>query len=73
MWYSFLDSMPFGMLALLVFGLCGVVGVLIDLDHPLAYYCLHKSNLRFLHKPILIVSCLVLCGLGAYLGGLLVA
>jgi len=71
MWEAILDGMSLGVLSLLVFGLCGLVGILIDFDHVVAYYCVPKWDLRFLHKPILVVSCLVLCGLGAYLGRLL--
>jgi len=49
--------------------LCGVIGVLVDLDHVIAYY-IGRSN-RFLHTPLLIVSSIVICGALAYLGGLL--
>lgn len=55
-----------------VFWLCGVAGVLVDIDHPIAYYLLQEASRRFLHTPILIVSCIVLCCLGTYLGGLFV-
>jgi hypothetical protein len=56
--------------ALLAFGFCGIAGVLVDIDHPIGY--LLDLPGRFLHTPLLIVSSLVLCGCGAYLGGLLV-
>ena len=52
--------------------LCGVIGILVDLDHPIAYYWLTKFNGQFLHTPLLIISCVVLCGCGAYIGGLLI-
>ena len=52
--------------------LCGVVGILVDIDHLIAYYLVPKWSERFLHTPLLIISCAVLCGCGAYLGGLLV-
>ena len=51
--------------------LCGVLGVLIDLDHPIAYYRLNKSHSRFLHTPILIISgCIFFISLSC-IGGLL--
>ena len=56
--------------SLLVFWLCGVAGVLVDLDHPIAYYLLPELGGRFLHTPILIAGGLLLGGLGAYLAGL---
>jgi hypothetical protein len=56
--------------ALLVFWFCGIAGVLVDIDHPISY--LLNLPGRFLHTPLLIASSLVLCGCGAYLGGLLV-
>lgn len=56
--------------ALLVFGLCGLVGVLVDLDH-LANKTLDYTRDRKLHKYYLIVSCVVLSCCVSYLGGLL--
>lgn len=55
--------------ALLTFWCCGIVGVLVDIDHPIGY--LLNLPGRFLHTPFLIASSLVLCGCSAYLGGLL--
>jgi len=57
--------------ALLAFGVCGIIGVLIDGDHILGYL-MHRErgHWRVLHKPVLIISCLLLCGLVAYCGGL---
>jgi len=55
--------------ALLVGLLCGVVGVLTDLDHIVAYFVKHSG--RVYHTHILIVASCVFVGLIAYLGGLL--
>jgi len=55
--------------ALLVGLLCGIVGVLVDLDHVIGHYLGWDSH--FLHTPLLIVSGAVICGALAYLGGLL--
>lgn len=48
---------------------CGCVGVLIDLDHLIAYYAQVEGG-RFLHVPVFILGCTVLCCLVAYAGGL---
>ena len=48
----------------------GIFGILIDIDHPISHYLLPSWSGRFLHTPILIGSCIVLCVLGAYCGGL---
>ena len=50
--------------------LCGLAGVLVDIDDFIAYYWLTTLDARFLHTPLLIVSCVVLCGCCAYIGGL---
>jgi len=50
--------------------LCGLVGILIDIDHPIAHYLIPEWSGRFLHTPLLIISCVVLCGCCAYFGGL---
>ena len=55
-----------------VIGICGIIGILVDLDHLIAYYWLTGLNGRFLHTPILVISGIVLFGLGSYLTGLLV-
>jgi membrane associated rhomboid family serine protease len=55
--------------ALLVGLLCGVVSVLVDLDHIVGHYL--GWNGRFLHTPLLIVAGVVILSLGAYLGRLL--
>ena len=54
--------------ALLVGILCGIIGILIDIDHPISH--LNGWSGRFLHTPLLTVSGVVLCGLIAYFGGL---
>jgi len=70
--------MGYGMetvVAFFVFGLCGIVSVLVDFDHFLAL-CIWRYwnptfwNGRFLHSPMLIIACLVILGCGAYWGGL---
>ena len=58
--------------ALLVFGICGIVGVLVDLDHVISYYLVPQWSGRFLHTPLLVVSSAVLCGLITYIGGLFI-
>lgn len=54
-----------------VIGACGLVGVLIDLDHPIAYWITGEPS-RFAHFPLAIVSGVVLCFVGACLGRLYV-
>ena len=56
--------------ALLTFGICGVIGVLIDLDHLIKHK--GRRNTKLLHKSILIGSIVTICIVGAYLGRLLV-
>lgn len=51
-----------------VIGVCGVAGVLADIDHLIAHFAGWDG--RFLHTPLLIISSLVLLGLGSYLAGL---
>jgi len=50
--------------------LCGFISVLVDLDHIIAYYWVRGLDGRFLHTPLLIISCCVLCYLGACLARL---
>ena len=62
-------------IAFFVFGLCGVVSVLVDIDHLLAlliwkYWNPTFWNGRCLHSPILAIACLVIIGCCAYWGGL---
>ena len=66
------DTVPFKVrnASLLAFCVCGIAGVLVDIDHIIANLLLPELSGRFLHTPLLIASSVVLCGLGAYLGGL---
>jgi len=55
--------------------LCGICGVLLDIDHIIAflyYYPLPTEhlNLRIFHTPVLIITCLAILGTCAYLGRL---
>lgn len=50
-------------------GLCGLVGVLYDADHLIAYYTSLPG--RFLHLPLFIVCCTLLGGYCALVGGYL--
>jgi uncharacterized membrane protein len=52
-----------------VIGICGLVGVLVDIDHPIAYWVTGKTT-RADHIPLAIISCLILCGVSACIGGL---
>lgn len=61
--------------ALRVFGTCGLVSVLVDLDHAMSlvlwrtvWHSLDEG--RLLHPLFLIMSSTVLLGMGTYLGGL---
>ena len=52
-----------------VIGICGVAGVLVDIDHLISYW--NKGYFTQTgHIPLAIISCLVLCGVGACVGGL---
>ena len=52
-----------------VIGCCGLVGVLVDIDHPIAHW-ITGHTYRAAHIPLAIISCLILCGVGAYCGRL---
>jgi len=52
-----------------VIGTCGLAGILVDIDHPIAYWITGKTP-RADHKTLAIISCLILCGVSAYIGGL---
>ena len=54
---------------LLVGLMCGIANVLVDVDHPIATK-LGKHG-RFLHKGILVGTCIMLLCTLTYLGGLL--
>ena len=59
--------------AFLTVCVCGAIGVLVDLDHAVARYIFHvRSNeaLRIGHKSMFILSIVALCGIGAYIGRL---
>ena len=48
----------------------GLVGILVDLDHPIAYYVLKISNGRFLHGPVFVFGCTILGAVVSCLAGL---
>lgn len=59
-----------------IIGACGVVGVLVDFDHIIAWAVRYISNgetiysTRFLHTPLLIWAGTLIIIMCAYLGGL---
>lgn len=61
--------------ALYIFGICGLVSVLLDLDHFIALVIWKYRNPKFangrcLHTPILIIVSLLICIGVAYIGRL---
>ncbi len=50
--------------------LCGILGVLVDIDHPIAHYFIPEWSGRFLHTPLLIISCCMFIGISTYCAGL---
>ena len=61
--------------ALLTFGVCGLVGVSIDIDHIIYYILSYYNpeislNARFLHIPIILATGCAFLGVGAYFGRL---
>ena len=52
-----------------VIGVCGLAGILVDIDHPVADW-LGSQHYQALHLPLAIISCLVLGGVSACCGGL---
>ena len=52
-----------------VIGVCGLAGVLVDIDHPITYWITGKAT-RADHIPLAFMCCLILCGVSAYIGGL---
>ena len=52
-----------------VIGSCGLAGVLIDIDHPIAWWLTGKTT-RADHIPLAIISCIILCVVSACIGGL---
>ena len=67
-WVSVLHSKVRGV-PLWVIGSCGLVGVLVDIDHPITYWIAGKAT-RADHVPLAIISCVILCGVSACIGGL---
>jgi hypothetical protein len=49
---------------------CGIIGVLVDFDHPVAFALGIKDG-RFLHPYTLIIGCGIFLACIAYIGGLL--
>ena len=72
MWIQNILGITVGGVPLWVILLCGLVGVLVDIDHFIAHYWLTDLDARFLHTPLLIISCAVLCCCGACIAGLLI-
>lgn len=72
MWISSLIHYQVFGVPLWVILLCGLAGLLVDIDHPISYYWLTDLSKTFLHTPLLLISCIVLCSCGTYLGGLLI-
>ena len=52
-----------------VIGGCGLAGILVDIDHPITYWFTGKAT-RADHIPLAIISCIILCGVSACIGGL---
>jgi len=72
MWASNLASYTVSGVPLWVILLCGVLGVLVDIDHPVSHYWLTSLGARFLHIPVLVIGCIILCVALACVAGLLV-
>ena len=49
--------------------LCGLVGVLVDLDHPISLI-LYKGHFRFLHPYLGLAACIVCICIGTLVGRL---
>lgn len=61
--------------ALLIFGLCGIVGVLVDVDHALALILWRTVapgivEGRIWHTPVFILACIGICCLVSHITGL---
>jgi len=67
MWDKFKSYIILRKSPLHIFGLCGIVGVLVDIDHPIAYVIFGAEKYfnpmygRFLHIPFAIGSGIMLC------------
>ena len=70
MWIQGILGVTVGGVPLWVILLCGLVGILVDLDHFIAHYWLTELDARFFHTPLLIVSCVILGSCSAYIAGL---
>jgi len=61
--------------ALRIVGICGIVGVLVDLDHAIAlllwrYWNPAVTEGRIWHTPLFIAACVGICCLGTRIGRL---
>jgi hypothetical protein len=70
MWHEYLRNNKMLWASLCVFGVCGLVGVLVDLDH-IPFILGLAQEPRLLHLSIAVTSGIVLLGTLSYLGGLL--
>ena len=50
--------------------LCGFLGVLIDIDHPIAYYIIKSEHGRFLYPPVFLLGCGIFCFVFSRITGL---
>jgi membrane protein YqaA with SNARE-associated domain len=64
---SFNPNTLFGYVSFFIFGICGLAGVLVDLDHVAAYFL--QTDARFCHQALLIVAGLIFGGIVAYFIG----
>ena len=67
MWLSRLVRYKMRGVPLWVFACCGLAGVLVDLDHAIAYWFTGHGS-RAAHLPLAVVSGIVLGGGGACIG-----
>ena len=72
MWLPSQNDCVIFMRSFLTFGLCGIFGILPDLDHIIAYSLgiSNSSDVRIWHPTIFFVCCAIIFCYGAYLGGL---
>jgi len=69
MWVRHFISIKVGGVPLWIIGICGLVSVLVDLDHLFSYW-ITGCTCQPAHPPLAIISCIILCGIGAYCGRL---
>jgi hypothetical protein len=69
-WFSNFRDIVEKHFALFVGFLCGCLGVLVDLDHPIAFL-LKIGDGRFFHYPFFFATFFLFCGLFSYMAGLL--